>query len=129
LIHGEGFGAWCWYKTVALLEEVGLQPVALDLTGSGIDLTDSNNVTTLAEYSKPLTVYLENLPEDEKVQLSDIEIKAFIVVHSFMCIFHKNGNFGRLFLLVIASVVLAFLMHWNTIHTRSQKRFSFVLQW
>lgn len=68
LIHGEGFGAWCWYKTVALLEEVGLQPVALDLAGSGIDLTDSNSVTTLAEYSKPLTVYLENLPEDEKVR-------------------------------------------------------------
>ncbi|CAL5187318.1 unnamed protein product [Lathyrus oleraceus] len=69
LIHGEGFGAWCWYKTVALLEEVGLQPIALDLTGSGIDLTDSNNVATLADYSKPLTVYLENLPEEEKVVL------------------------------------------------------------
>ncbi|WVZ01308.1 hypothetical protein V8G54_027377 [Vigna mungo] len=69
LIHGEGFGAWCWYKTVALLEEAGLLPVALDLTGSGIDLTDTNSVTTLADYSKPLTVYLENLPEDEKVIL------------------------------------------------------------
>ncbi|XP_057453932.1 putative methylesterase 12, chloroplastic [Lotus japonicus] len=69
LIHGEGFGAWCWYKTVASLEEAGLLPVALDLTGSGIDLTDTNSVTTLAEYSKPLTVYLENLPEDEKVIL------------------------------------------------------------
>lgn len=69
LIHGEGFGAWCWYKTVALLEEAGLLPVALDLTGSGIDLTDTNSVTTLAEYSKPLTDYLENLPEDEKVVL------------------------------------------------------------
>ncbi|XP_027346587.1 putative methylesterase 12, chloroplastic [Abrus precatorius] len=69
LIHGEGFGAWCWYKTVALLEEAGLLPLALDLTGSGIDLTDTNSVTTLAEYSKPLTVYLENLPEDEKVVL------------------------------------------------------------
>ncbi|KAK7271386.1 hypothetical protein RJT34_27237 [Clitoria ternatea] len=69
LIHGEGFGAWCWYKTVALLEETGLHPVAIDLTGSGIDLTDTNSVTTLAEYSKPLTDYLENLPEDEKVVL------------------------------------------------------------
>lgn len=69
LIHGEGFGAWCWYKTVALLEEAGLLPVALDLTGSGIDLTDTNNVTTLADYSKPLTVYLQNLPEDEQVIL------------------------------------------------------------
>ncbi|XP_015967818.1 putative methylesterase 12, chloroplastic isoform X1 [Arachis duranensis] len=69
LIHGEGFGAWCWYKTVALLEESGLLPVALDLTGSGIDLTDANSVTTLAEYSKPLTDYLVNLPDDEKVIL------------------------------------------------------------
>ncbi|KAL2467493.1 putative methylesterase 14 [Forsythia ovata] len=65
LIHGEGFGAWCWYKTIALLEESGL-PIALDLTGSGIDLTDTNNVTTLADYSKPLIEHLQNLPEDEK---------------------------------------------------------------
>ncbi|KAE8700662.1 putative methylesterase 12 [Hibiscus syriacus] len=69
LLHGEGFGAWCWYKTIAHLEEVGLQPTALDLTGSGIDLTDTNTVTTLAEYSQPLIKYLENLAEDEKVIL------------------------------------------------------------
>ncbi|XP_016493570.1 putative methylesterase 12, chloroplastic [Nicotiana tabacum] len=69
LIHGEGFGAWCWYKTIALLEETGLVPTALDLTGSGIDLTDTNNVSTLVDYSKPLVDYLENLPEDEKVIL------------------------------------------------------------
>ncbi|KAJ8530920.1 hypothetical protein K7X08_023801 [Anisodus acutangulus] len=69
LVHGEGFGAWCWYKTIALLEETGLLPTAIDLTGSGIDLTDTKNVTTLAEYSKPLIDYLENLSEDEKVIL------------------------------------------------------------
>ncbi|XP_076913369.1 putative methylesterase 12, chloroplastic [Bidens hawaiensis] len=69
LIHGEGFGAWCWYKTIALLEESGLNPTALDLTGSGIDLKDTNSVTTLEEYSKPLTDYLQNLPEDDKVIL------------------------------------------------------------
>ncbi|KAJ6884603.1 hypothetical protein NC652_031569 [Populus alba x Populus x berolinensis] len=69
LVHGEGFGAWCWYKTIALLEEVGLVPIAIDLTGSGIDLADTNSVTTLAEYSKPLISYLENLPEDEQVIL------------------------------------------------------------
>ena len=68
LVHGEGFGAWSWYKTIALLEEVGLVPTALDLRGSGIDRTDTNSVTTLADYSKPLTDYLENLPEDEKVR-------------------------------------------------------------
>ncbi|XP_044474590.1 putative methylesterase 14, chloroplastic [Mangifera indica] len=69
LIHGEGFGAWCWYKTIAQLEEVGLQPTALDLTGSGVNLIDTTNVTTLAEYSKPLIDYLENLPDNEKVML------------------------------------------------------------
>ncbi|XP_034677373.1 putative methylesterase 14, chloroplastic [Vitis riparia] len=69
LVHGEGFGAWSWYKTIALLEEVGLAPTALDLRGSGIDRADTNSVTTLANYSKPLTDYLENLPEDEKVIL------------------------------------------------------------
>lgn len=92
LIHGEGFGAWCWYKTVALLEEAGLLPVALDLTGSGIDLTDTNSVTTLADYSKPLTVYLQNLPEDEQVWMCDIELKHVIVHHT--AIFHEDGNFA-----------------------------------
>lgn len=67
LIHGEGFGAWCWYKTISLLEEAGLLPTAIDLVGSGINLTDTNSVTTLADYSKPLLDYLENVPEDEKV--------------------------------------------------------------
>ncbi|GMH03963.1 hypothetical protein Nepgr_005802 [Nepenthes gracilis] len=69
LVHGEGFGAWCWYKSIALLEESGLIPIALDLTGCGINLTDISSVTTLAYYSKPLISYLENLSDDEKVIL------------------------------------------------------------
>ncbi|XP_042518843.1 putative methylesterase 12, chloroplastic [Macadamia integrifolia] len=69
LVHGAGFGAWCWYKTIALLEEVGLLPVALDLMGSGIDQSDPNSITTLADYVKPLVEYLHNLPEDEQVLL------------------------------------------------------------
>ncbi|XP_060217027.1 putative methylesterase 14, chloroplastic isoform X2 [Lycium barbarum] len=72
LVHGEGFGAWCWYKTIALLEETGLVPTALDLTGSGIHLTDTNNVTTLVDYSKPLIDYLEKLPEDEKLGSAEL---------------------------------------------------------
>ncbi|XP_022925471.1 putative methylesterase 12, chloroplastic isoform X1 [Cucurbita moschata] len=69
LVHGEGFGAWCWYKTISLLEEVGLSPIAIDLKGSGIDLTDTNKVDTLVEYSKPLIEYLQGLPDNEKVVL------------------------------------------------------------
>ncbi|KAJ0232795.1 putative methylesterase 14 [Hirschfeldia incana] len=69
LVHGEGFGAWCWYKIVASLEESGLSPITVDLTGSGFNMTDTNTVSTLEEYSKPLIEYLENLPEEEKVIL------------------------------------------------------------
>ncbi|KAM7258212.1 hypothetical protein ACFE04_013953 [Oxalis oulophora] len=69
LVHGGGFGAWCWYKSISLLEESGLSATALDLTGSGINLIDTNKVTTLEEYSKPLLDYLENLQEDDKVIL------------------------------------------------------------
>jgi pimeloyl-ACP methyl ester carboxylesterase len=69
LVHGEGFGAWCWYKTISHLEEAGLYPVALDLTGSGIHSTDTNSIATLADYSKPLLDYLDKLPENEKVTI------------------------------------------------------------
>ncbi|KAJ4881420.1 hypothetical protein Rs2_38475 [Raphanus sativus] len=69
LVHGEGFGAWCWYKIVASLEESGLSPITVDLTGSGFNMTDTNTVSTLEEYSKPLIQYLESLPEEEKVIL------------------------------------------------------------
>ncbi|KAF9598445.1 hypothetical protein IFM89_027878 [Coptis chinensis] len=69
LVHGEGFGAWCWYKTVALLEEASLIPTAMDLLGSRIDRTDTDSISTLADYAKPLIDYLHNLPEEEKVIL------------------------------------------------------------
>lgn len=69
LVHGEGFGAWCWYKTITMLEEAGLEPIALDLTGSGIDTTDTNIITSLEDYAKPLINYLHNLPEGEKVKI------------------------------------------------------------
>ncbi|KAF3526976.1 hypothetical protein F2Q69_00047742 [Brassica cretica] len=69
LVHGEGFGAWCWYKIVASLDESGLSPITVDLTGSGFNMTDTNTVSTLEDYSKPLIEYLENLPEEDKVIL------------------------------------------------------------
>lgn len=67
LVHGGGFGAWCWYKTIALLEEVGFKVTAIDLTGAGIDSSNTNNITSLSQYVKPLTDYLEKLGDGEKV--------------------------------------------------------------
>ncbi|RRT45657.1 hypothetical protein BHE74_00059793 [Ensete ventricosum] len=85
LVHGEGFGAWCWYKTLTLLEEVGLLPIALDLKGSGIDLTDPNSVTTLENYSKPLTDYLHSLPDDDKVILVGHSFGGASVSYALEC--------------------------------------------
>ncbi|CAL0318748.1 unnamed protein product [Lupinus luteus] len=69
LVHGGGLGAWCWYKTIALLEESGYKVSAIDLTGSGVHSFETNNITSLSQYVKPLTDFLENLPEGEKVIL------------------------------------------------------------
>ncbi|KAJ6830774.1 putative methylesterase 11, chloroplastic [Iris pallida] len=69
LVHGGGFGAWCWYKTIALLEDSGFKVNAIDLTGSGIHSFDTNNIKSLPQYVKPLTTFLENLGDGEKVIL------------------------------------------------------------
>ncbi|KAA8547903.1 hypothetical protein F0562_004332 [Nyssa sinensis] len=69
LVHGGGFGAWCWYKTIALLEEGGFRVTAIDLTGSGIHSFDTNSITSLSQYVKPLTDFLEKLADGEKVIL------------------------------------------------------------
>lgn len=69
LVHGGGFGAWCWYKTIALLEEAGFKVTAVDLTGSGIHSLDPNSIISLSQYAKPLTEFLEKLADGEKVIL------------------------------------------------------------
>ncbi|XP_023914858.2 putative methylesterase 11, chloroplastic [Quercus suber] len=69
LVHGGGFGAWCWYKTITLLEESGYRVDAVDLAGSGIHAFDTNSITSLAQYVKPLTDILEKLGDGEKVIL------------------------------------------------------------
>jgi hypothetical protein len=67
LVHGGGFGAWCWYKTISLLEDSGFKVNAIDLTGSGIHSYDTNKISSLSEYSEPLTSYLKGLGVAEKV--------------------------------------------------------------
>ncbi|KAL4184575.1 hypothetical protein AMTRI_Chr10g226260 [Amborella trichopoda] len=69
LVHGGGFGAWCWYKTITLLEEGGFKATAIDLTGSGIDSSDANSISSLSQYVKPLLDFLERLGDGEKVIL------------------------------------------------------------
>ncbi|XVE74356.1 hypothetical protein DITRI_Ditri12bG0010600 [Diplodiscus trichospermus] len=69
LVHGGGFGAWCWYKTMTLLEESGFTVDAVDLTGSGVSSFDTNSITSLAQYVKPLIDILDKLEDGKKVIL------------------------------------------------------------
>lgn len=67
LVHGGGLGSWCWYKSIALLEESGLVATAIDLRGSGIDSMDPNEIGSMAVYAEPLLNFLDKLGSDEKV--------------------------------------------------------------
>ncbi|PWA97115.1 hypothetical protein CTI12_AA032110 [Artemisia annua] len=74
LVHGGGFGAWCWFKIIALLQECKFKVTAIDLSGSGIDRFDPNAIKSLSQYVKPLTDFLEMLPDGEKVILAGHDI-------------------------------------------------------
>lgn len=79
LVHGGGFGAWCWYKTITLLEKHGFQVDAVDLTGSGVSSFDTNNITSLAQYVKPLLHFFDTLKPTEKV-LSSLQYHHFHII-------------------------------------------------
>lgn len=70
LVHGGGFGAWCWYKTMTLLQDSGFKVDVVDLTGSGVNSFDTNKINTLAQYVHPLTDFLtKQIHDKEKVIL------------------------------------------------------------
>uniref|UniRef100_A0A7N0T5Z0 AB hydrolase-1 domain-containing protein n=1 Tax=Kalanchoe fedtschenkoi TaxID=63787 RepID=A0A7N0T5Z0_KALFE len=69
LVHGGGFGAWCWYKTMALLQDDGFQVTAVDLAGSGVNSADPNSISSLVEYVKPLLDVLTQVEDGGKVIL------------------------------------------------------------
>ena len=45
LVHGGWHGAWCWYKIVARLENLGHKAIAVDLSGHGTDKTPLAEIT------------------------------------------------------------------------------------
>jgi pimeloyl-ACP methyl ester carboxylesterase len=77
LVHGGGFGAWCWYKTISLLEDSGFRVNAIDLTGSGIHSYDTNKISSLSEYAEPLTSYLKGLGDAEKVSSLSLSLPPY----------------------------------------------------
>ncbi|KMZ74252.1 methyl esterase 1 [Zostera marina] len=69
LVHGVCHGAWCWYRVVTLLESGGHRVTALDLSACGIDSRSLDDVSTFAEYSRPLMDFMSSLSEGEKIIL------------------------------------------------------------
>ncbi|CAA7023762.1 unnamed protein product [Microthlaspi erraticum] len=68
-VHGASHGAWCWYKLTTLLDAAGFKSTTVDLTGAGINLTDSNTVFDPDHYNFPLFSLLSDLPPHHKVIL------------------------------------------------------------
>ncbi|GLJ06210.1 hypothetical protein SUGI_0033480 [Cryptomeria japonica] len=67
MVHGEGFGVWCWYEVVDLLLKDGHTVSSLDMAGGGIDSRDADSLSSLQEYNQPLTDFFTALPSEEKV--------------------------------------------------------------
>ncbi|KAL1194652.1 Pheophorbidase [Cardamine amara subsp. amara] len=68
-VHGASHGGWCWYKLITLLVAAGFKATSVDLTGAGINLTDSNTVFKADHYNLPLFSLLSDLPPLHKVIL------------------------------------------------------------
>jgi pimeloyl-ACP methyl ester carboxylesterase len=61
LVHGAWHGAWCWYKLVPRLKELGHSVVAPDLPGMGRDRTPVNRVS-LAMWRDHVCGIVDSLP-------------------------------------------------------------------
>lgn len=82
LVHGGGFGAWCWYKIIALLEDTGFVTNAIDLAGSGIDSTDPNCITSIEMYASPLITFFDKLLDSEKVILVGHDVGGACITYA-----------------------------------------------
>lgn len=61
-VHGVGGGAWYWFELQTLLQRIGFNSTAVDLTSHGINKAIADNVTTVAEYTKPLIDAIAGIP-------------------------------------------------------------------
>ncbi|KAF3630206.1 putative receptor protein kinase TMK1-like [Capsicum annuum] len=69
LVHTGGYGAWSWYKIVALMRSSGHNVTVLDLGASGINPKQVLEVSHLSDYFSPLMEFMASLPADKKVVL------------------------------------------------------------
>ncbi|XP_045792172.1 salicylic acid-binding protein 2-like [Trifolium pratense] len=69
LIHGGSHGAWCWYKVATMLKSTGHNVTTIELAASGINQIQVQDIHSISKYYKPLMVFMESLPPNEKVIL------------------------------------------------------------
>ncbi|PRQ47829.1 putative carboxylesterase [Rosa chinensis] len=105
LVHGTCHGAWCWYKSIALLRGAGHRVTALDLGASGINSKQVNEIASIWDYAKPLMEFMASIPHDEKV---------ILVGHSYggLPISLAMERFSQKIL--IAVFVTAYLPHYSS---------------
>ncbi|XP_030496272.2 methyl jasmonate esterase 1 [Cannabis sativa] len=59
LVHGAAHGGWCWYKVATLLKSTGHNVTAIDLTASGINPIQVNQINgSVVDYNKPLMDFM-----------------------------------------------------------------------
>ncbi|WJX27989.1 hypothetical protein P8452_16759 [Trifolium repens] len=69
LIHGGSHGAWCWYKVTTMLKSAGHNVTTVELTASGINPIQVQDIHSISKYYEPLMTFMESLPPNEKVIL------------------------------------------------------------
>lgn len=69
LVHGASHGAWCWYKLVTQLKQVGHRATALDLGACGVNPKQLIEVISIWDYVQPLMDFMASLPQGETVIL------------------------------------------------------------
>jgi pheophorbidase len=59
-VHGAFHGSWCWYRILTSLRNQGFKATAIDMVSNGRDKTNPDTVTSLAQFTKPLSDYFTN---------------------------------------------------------------------
>jgi hypothetical protein len=57
-----GGGVWFWFEIQTLLQRIGFNSIAVDLTSHGINKAIADNVTIVTEYSKPILNAIAGIP-------------------------------------------------------------------
>ncbi|KAF2597941.1 hypothetical protein F2Q68_00011866 [Brassica cretica] len=99
---------WCWYKTIALLEEDGFKVTAIDLAGCGINSCNINSIASLSQYLKPLADVLEKLHTGEKV---------ISVAHDFGGAYGNYGSVRRFYIETLDDNAIPLALQENMINS------------